>query len=217
MGLKLMFLIFISYSIFGWIIEVILKYKQYKRFINRGFFIGPYCPIYGVGALFMTLLLSDYDKHPIILFLMAILICSTLEYFTSFILEKIYHARWWDYSTKKCNLNGRICLETTIKFGIGGVLMIYIFNPILFKLINSINGITLNLITIILAIVFFTDLIISFAVLVRIKKNDLGVEKDNTEEIRRKSNKIILNSGILRRRLLRAYPTFLSLIKKVKK
>lgn len=216
MSLKLLFLIFISYSILGWVIEVILKYNQFKRFINRGFLIGPYCPIYGVAAVIMTLLLSKYIEYPIHLFFSAVLICSSLEYVTSFILEKIYHARWWDYSNRKFNLNGRICLDTTVKFGILGVIMIYVFNPALLYLINIINNKVLDIIALILAIIFVTDLIISFIVLVEVKKDNL-TEKDNTEEIREKSNKIILNNGLLRRRLFKAYPTFINLIKKYKK
>ena len=138
-SIELYFLLFISYSVFGWVMEVIVKFIQYKRFINRGFLIGPYCPIYGFGALFITLLLNKYIEYPMLLFIVAIIICSILEYMTSLVLEKIYHARWWDYSNKKFNLNGRICVNTMIPFGILGMIMMYVFNPLVFKFYNYLN------------------------------------------------------------------------------
>ena len=91
-------LLFFIYAFLGWIMEVIGKLIQQKKFINRGFLIGPYCPIYGHGAILITILLSRYKANPFILFFMAILICSILEYATSYFMEKIFHARWWDYS-----------------------------------------------------------------------------------------------------------------------
>ena len=106
--IRFYFLLFISYSVIGWIMETILKTIEYKKFVNRGFLIGPYCPIYGCGALLMTFLLQGYAEDPIVLFVFNIIICSILEYSTSYIMEKIFKARWWDYSYTKYNINGRI-------------------------------------------------------------------------------------------------------------
>jgi len=107
-------MLFFIYAILGWIIETTLVSIEKKKFVNRGFLIGPYCPIYGFGGLAITILLKNYTKDPIVLFLMAVIICACLEYFTSYIMEKLFKARWWDYSKKKYNINGRICLETII-------------------------------------------------------------------------------------------------------
>lgn len=207
-SIELYFLLFISYSVFGWVMEVIVKFIQYKRFINRGFLIGPYCPIYGFGALFITLLLNKYIEYPMLLFIVAIIICSILEYMTSLVLEKIYHARWWDYSNKKFNLNGRICVNTMIPFGILGMIMMYVFNPLVFKFYNYLNINTLNIICIIIFSIFLFDLITSLIVLGEIRKDNKALDKDNTEEMRRKVREIILSRGLLHRRLLRAYPNF---------
>ena len=76
--------------------EVICKLIQYKKFVDRGFLIGPYCPIYGVGALLITFFLNKYVQDPVVLFVMAVVVCGILEYLTSYFMEKIYHARWWD-------------------------------------------------------------------------------------------------------------------------
>ena len=141
--------------------EVTCKFIQYKKFINRGFLIGPYCPIYGWGALAITILLKRYMEEPLVLFVMSTLICSIIEYLTSYFMEKKYHARWWDYSNKKFNINGRICLETLIPFGILGVAIMYGTNPILFKLYNQIPQLVINILTVILFIGFIVDNIIS--------------------------------------------------------
>ncbi len=107
-------LLFFLYSFLGWCLEVLCKLVSEKKFVNRGFLIGPYCPIYGYGAILMSVLLQKYLDDPFTLFIMIVLICSVLEYFTSFFLEKIFHTRWWDYTKYRFNINGRICLETMI-------------------------------------------------------------------------------------------------------
>ena len=86
--IRMYFLLFMIYAILGWLMEVTCKLIQYKRFINRGFLIGPYCPIYGYGALLITILLHKYTNDPIVLFIMAIVVCGTLEYLTSYFMEK---------------------------------------------------------------------------------------------------------------------------------
>ena len=145
--IEIYFLLFISYAFLGWCMEVTCKFIQHKKFINRGFLIGPYCPIYGWGALAITILLKRYMEDPLVLFVMSTLICSIIEYLTSYFMEKKYHARWWDYSNKKFNINGRICLETLIPFGILGVAIMYGTNPILFKLYNQIPQLVINILT----------------------------------------------------------------------
>ena len=131
--IKLYFLLFIIYSILGWIMEVINAIFTLKRFVNRGFLIGPYCPIYGCGAVLITVLLGRFKSNPIIFFIMSILLCGTLEYLTSYIMEKFFNLRWWDYSEKKFNIDGRVCLETLLPFGILGIVIMYISNPFFLK------------------------------------------------------------------------------------
>ena len=143
-----LFLLFLVYSFIGWTIEVVGELIKHKKFVNRGFLIGPYCPIYGFGAIAITLNLTRYYNNLLVLFTMAILICGLLEYFTSFIMEKLFHARWWDYSNMKYNINGRICLETLVPFGILGVLIIQVLNPFFIHILNSIP----DFITIVLAV-----------------------------------------------------------------
>ena len=206
--LQIYFLLFITYAFLGWCIEVVLKYIQFKRFINRGFLIGPWLPIYGWGALLITILLQKYNSDPVVLFFLGIVVCSILEYSTSYILEKIFRARWWDYSTKKFNINGRICLDTMIPFGIGGVLINCYINPILFSIYQGMNITVLNVIVLIIIFIFLIDNIVSFNVLSLVRKDNKLLEKDNTEEMSKKVIDKIKNSGFLQRRLLFAYPDF---------
>ena len=97
------------YSVVGWIYESTLCSVRAHKFINRGFLNGPYCPIYGWGAVLDILILGKVQNPVLLFFLGAIVTCS-LEYFTSYIMEKLFHARWWDYSKRKFNINGRVCL-----------------------------------------------------------------------------------------------------------
>lgn len=108
------------------------------------------------------------------------------EYVTSYFMEKIFKARWWDYSTKKFNLNGRICLNTMIPFGLLGLLMIYVINPFLFNLYGSFNKEVLYTITIIIATIFIIDNIVSLVILTSVREDNKLLEKDNTEEMSKK-------------------------------
>ena len=215
--IEIYFLLFISYAFLGWCMEVTCKLIQYKKFINRGFLIGPYCPIYGWGALAITILLKRYMEDPLVLFVMSTLICSIIEYLTSYFMEKKYHARWWDYSNKKFNINGRICLETLIPFGILGVAIMYGTNPILFKLYNQIPQLVMNILTSILFIGFIVDNIISSNIISSINVEGNKLIKDNTEEITEKIKQVLRQKSWLHRRLINAYPGLKDIKVKIKK
>lgn len=215
--IEIYFLLFISYAFLGWCMEVTCKFIQYKKFINRGFLIGPYCPIYGWGALAITILLKRYMEDPLVLFVMSTLICSIIEYLTSYFMEKKYHARWWDYRNKKFNINGRICLETLIPFGILGVAIMYGTNPILFKLYNQIPQLVINILTVILFIGFIVDNIISSNIISSINVEGNKLIKDNTEEITEKIKQVLRQKSWLHRRLINAYPGLKDIKVKIKK
>lgn len=211
------FMLFFIYAILGWIIETTLVSIEKRKFVNRGFLIGPYCPIYGFGGLAITILLKNYTKAPIVLFLMAVIICGTLEYFTSYIMEKIFKARWWDYSARKYNINGRICLETVVPFGILGCLVTYVLNPITFKYLNMLSNSMLNIISAICFTIFITDNIVSYNVISSFTKTvktiNVGKIKDNTEEITKKVREILIGKSFFNKRLMEAYPNLQAKIK----
>ena len=215
---RVYFLLFIIYSVLGWIMEVTCKLIQYKRFINRGFLIGPYCPIYGCGGILITLLLNRYISDPFVLFVMAILLCGTLEYLTSWFMEKAFKARWWDYSQRKFNLNGRVCLGTIIPFGILGLFISYISNPFLLGKIYQIPEIWLNIISGTILVIFIIDNIVSGIVVRFLKKTEVSVSKkeDNTEEIKKQVREILGQKSALHRRLMNAYPKLQAVKIKIK-
>ncbi len=183
------YLLFWLFSIFGWILEVIVCSLYDKKLVNRGFFIGPYCPIYGFGALIM-LLLTPYQNHPFICFFMALVLCSILEYFTSFLMEKLFKIRWWDYSNDAFNINGRVCLRNAIAFGALGVIFTRYLNPFFSNIINMLSNQTIIILSIITLIVTLLDIIISFNAMNSLK-NIINKElvklknKDATSDIKK--------------------------------
>lgn len=216
------FLLFMVYAVAGWIMEVICKSIEAKKFIDRGFMIGPYCPIYGWGAIAITILLHRYTNDWVVLFLMSVITCGVLEYVTSYVMEKLFHARWWDYSRRKYNINGRVCLETLIPFGILGLIIMYVTNPFILNQFAKVPEQTLNIIAIILFVIFSIDGLISLVVVsnvrttsTRLNANNSGT-MDNTEEMTAKVKEVLLGKSVLHRRLIHAYPNLQATLKKKK-
>lgn len=217
MNIEKIFMMFIIYSFIGWIIEVTCKQIESGKFVNRGFLIGPYLPIYGCGGVIITLALNKYYDSPITLFVMAMFICAILEYVTSYILEKLFNARWWDYTKYKFNINGRICLETMIPFGLLGCLIIYILNPIFQKFLSLMNDNTINVLSITLFIIFVSDLLVSVKVMSKFKNITMQFRnKDNTEEITKKVKETLRKDSFLSKRLVDAFPGVKAVIINIK-
>ncbi len=207
MGLTKLFLLFIIYAFLGWVVEMFYNYYEHKKFVNRGFLIGPYCPIYGVGGLTVTFFLTKYQDSIFITFGMSIILFALLEYFTSYLMEKLFKARWWDYSDKKFNINGRICLETLIPFGILGCVAIYVINPLIFSLFSLTNVQVLKVISILIFIVFLIDFSISLKIINSFKDTAVKfLKKDNTEEITKKVKEILISKSIWTKRLIESFP-----------
>lgn len=200
------FYIFIIYSILGWFMEVIIVSTKKRKLTNRGFLIGPWCPIYGFGALFITVLLKKYYEDPLVLFIMSFLLGSILEYVTSYIMEKIFHARWWDYSDHKFNVNGRISLITSLGFGFLGLILVYVFNPFFLKIVMNIPSIVFNIIMIIIGLIFITDIVTSFKIIYNIRKESYINVKDITEITTEEVKKVLKEKSIFNRRLLNSFP-----------
>ena len=210
------FILFIIYSCIGWLMEVIVCSFHEKKLVNRGFLIGPYCPIYGVCSILMILLLNKYLNDPIALFVMATLICSIIEYLTSYLMEKLFHVRWWDYTHMKFNINGRICLSNSILFGALGLLLMYIINPFLKTSILLIPNIVIYVISTVLFIIFSVDVCVSFNVINKFKLTVDNVKKDYTEEISKKVRETLYKKSLLIKRLANAFPN-IHIINKNKK
>lgn len=119
----------VFYGVVGWVYESFICSVDARKWINRGFLNGPYCPIYGFGAVFDILLLG-HIQNPIALFFLGVVVTCSLEYLTSYLMEKLFHTRWWDYSERKFNINGRVCLLGAVVFGLFSVALIKVIHPI---------------------------------------------------------------------------------------
>ena len=209
-----LFILFIIYSMIGWTAEVIMALFVEKKFVNRGFLIGPYCPIYGIGSILIIYFLKKYMASIIVLFVMSTFICMVLEYFTSYILEKIFKARWWDYSKSRFNINGRICLETAIPFGLGSVFIMYVINPFIENILHMIPDNTLNTIGTVLITAFTIDVIVSFITMLKVRDITVGKIMDNTIMMNKRVKEYLTRESALTRRLIESFPDFRMIIKK---
>lgn len=210
------FLYFMIYSFMGWVMEVFVTLWNKKKFVNRGFLIGPYCPIYGCGVIAILLIIGNNTSDVLAVFLKSIFICSVLEYFTSYFMEKIYNVRWWDYSNNKFNINGRVCLETMLPFGFLALGIIYGVHPFVKSLVANISYGWLIALSIIILIIFVIDNIVSTYILFKIKGKITAERKDNTEKIKKYIEKWIQDNTVLYRRVKNAFPKF-EIFKKIKK
>lgn len=213
MNIQKLFLLFLIYSIIGWIIEVVNNFIFNKKWINRGFLIGPYCPIYGAGSILITLFVSN-DNDIISTFLKSMAICSILEYSTSYIMERMFKTRWWDYSKNKYNINGRICLQTMTLFGIGGVLVVKFLSPLFLYDISLFSPLAINIIAIITAIMFVADIIVSYNIINSFKKIPFTIKRDSTDDITAMVRKVISEKSYLYKRLVSSFPKFQSIVRK---
>lgn len=154
--------IFLSMSIFGWLWEVSLHLIKSGVFINRGAMHGPWLPIYGSGAVLILTLLYRFRKKPGLEFASTVVVCGVLEYTTSWVMEIVNDGtKWWDYSGYFLNLNGRICAEGLLVFGIGGLAITYVLAPIIDNLVNKINEKVLMVILSALMLIFGADVVYS--------------------------------------------------------
>lgn len=127
-NLALMFFVF-AFAGFVW--EVIYTAATERVVAKRGMLHGPWVPLYGVGGVLILLLLGRFRANPPLVFFLAMVLCGTVEYFTGVLVERFYGQRWWDYSTKRVNFRGRICLSGTLLFGLTGTAAVCGFGPIL--------------------------------------------------------------------------------------
>ncbi len=131
------------YSALGWLIESIYCSLGERKWINRGFLTGPICPIYGAGAMVMIVILVPLSKlslnytvfektvsfTPLLVCVVGMAVSDLVEFITSYVMEKLFHARWWDYSNKPFNIQGRICLQHTIYWGVFSLIFVYLVHP----------------------------------------------------------------------------------------
>lgn len=221
-SILIQFAVFLIYSFLGWICETLFCSVAARKFINRGFLTGPFCPIYGFGAMIILLLFSGLRDHWLLLFLGSIVGTSGLEYLTSLILEKVFRLSLWDYSQRRWNLHGRICLRNSLLFGIMSVLMVQVIHPHVVGFLLSLPENFLLLGFLVLAVYFIGDTAVTIHALVEITR-EAGArqmeleglaairEQYRTAAQQERRHKHIQRLQKLYRRLAQAFPRMRSL------
>lgn len=181
--------IFITYSFFGWCMEVAFAAFKTKKFTNRGFLNGPVCPIYGFGMVAIILTLTPLQNNILLLFVGAVFVTSLLEYVAGLIMEKFFGTRWWDYSELPFNISGYICLQFSLVWGIGCIVVIKVIHPVILKIIEYIPVRVSQVVLTVFFIYFIVDLVITVTTLLRFNKK-LKILDETSKKMRVLSDEI---------------------------
>ena len=190
--------IFLFYSFIGWLAEVLFILLKEKKFVNRGITNGPFCTLYGLIAVVLSLTLNDID-NTFVVFLSSILYSTIIQYIVGKILSSFNKQVWWDYSTKKYNVDGYICLNYSLLWGLFGTILIRFINPLLLTIFKDFNVYIAGIILYTLMGLFLVDLLTSFITLKKIRKNKI---KTHTASF------MDWIYASVKNRLDKAYPTF---------
>lgn len=182
-------LYFFVYGFLGWCTEVAFAAWKEHRFVNRGFLNGPICPVYGIGVTLVVHFLSPYRSNLIILYITSTILVTALEWLTGFILERVFHNKWWDYSNMPLNLNGYVCLLFSLIWGVACVLIVEFIHPVIHKLLLYIPVIVGVIILIILGIGMFADLYVTASGILKMNKR-LAAMQEIADELHEISDKI---------------------------
>ncbi len=149
--------IFIIYAFLGWCTEVAYAALDTGKFVNRGFLNGPYCPIYGCGIVIVVAVLTPLRGNLLILFAGSMILTTALEYLTGFLLEKIFHDKWWDYSDKPFQIKGYVCLKFSVYWGLACTFVMKLIHPLIYGMVIRIPYVAGMIILGLLMCMFFTD------------------------------------------------------------
>lgn len=180
---------FFVYAFLGWCVEVIFSTIQSSKFINRGFLGGPYCPIYGFGAMSVLFFLTPLKNNLLVFFLCSVLLATVIEFITGFILERNFNKKWWDYTSEKFNIKGYVCLKASIVWGAASMLVVYILQPVVISGINLIPDNIKIVLAIFFTVAFMVDVVITFISLSKVKQK-VRIMQETGDRIRSLSDLI---------------------------
>lgn len=188
-------MMFFIFCFVGWVWEVSLAFISEGMFVNRGTLHGPWLPIYGTGGVIILVLLKKLREKPALEFVAAMVLCGCLEYFSSWYLEMTHDGqRWWDYTGYFLNINGRICAEGLLTFGLGGLAIVYLLAPALDNLLSRIDARKLGIVAAVLLVLYCADQVYSAqhpnvgAGITDYKGSDTSLEAPTPYEIRKRSD-----------------------------
>ncbi|MCI9176248.1 MAG: hypothetical protein HFH49_15205 [Lachnospiraceae bacterium] len=162
--------IFLIYAFLGWCTEVAYAALEVKQFVNRGFLNGPVCPIYGCGVLVVIAFLTPLKKNFVLLFIGSVILTSVIEFVTGFLLEKLFHNQWWDYSDENFNICGYVCLKFSILWGIGCTLVMDVIHPGIYRFVKGIPNDLGAAFLALLVVLFILDLAITVSTILKFNK-----------------------------------------------
>ncbi len=211
------FLLFIAYSTLGWCGEMLYCSIPKGRLCEkRGFLNGLLCPIYGHGALLVLYALDGGFSNPLLTFVFGALLTSVLEYFTSWLMEKLFHMRWWDYSHYRFQINGRVCLLNSTCFGLACVLLCHVVHPWLWSHILSLGSAVIVPLASFICGIYLTDASLSVRSAIQLDtrlerlhtlKAQLAERADErADELRERMRALRDGQDIFERRLLLSHP-----------
>ncbi len=191
-------ILFFIYGFLGWCLEVVYVAITSRAVQNRGFLHGPICPIYGVGMLGVLMALSPIRENLFLLFLGGMFICSSVELLGGWVLDKLFHMRWWDYSERKFNVNGYICLRFSIIWGLGVLAAVNLLHPIVYYLERHLNQVIKEILIVVFLIIFTVDMIVTLKKLIGIRRSlgQLDAIAEGLQDIGDQLKDVMGNSAI---------------------
>ena len=201
------FLYFAIYIFIGWVYESILCSVAGKKLVNRGFLNGPVCPIYGTGAVAVVFVLSPLKDRPVLLFFASAALTTTLEYLTSWAMEKLFHARWWDYSKRFLNIHGRVCLRGFVAFGAMSVLVVRYVHPRVAALTAHLSATATHILASALALLFCADLTLTLITVLGLDKRLRAAREAFREQLEERIPHLRGLHAFQMKRLSRAFPS----------
>lgn len=169
--------IFFIYAVLGWAVEVIYAAFDDKMFVNRGFLGGPLCPIYGLGVLVVSVVLNPLRDNLLLLFAGSVALATALELVVGWVLERFFNQKWWDYSKRRFNFRGYICLSFSLIWGVALTLVIWIVHPFVLSFIRTIPPTWSAWILPLLVTVFIFDVLYTAAALWNLDRKIVVIDK----------------------------------------
>lgn len=198
--------IFLIYSFFGWIIEAMVGTIKNRHFTNRGFSTGPFCPVYGIAAVVMQVTLSELINDPVFLLIGCGIEATIIEWFTGKLLELLNRRKWWDYSDKKLNFDGYVCLQYTLLWAVLGAATVRYGNTFFLFLYEFIPEPVPAVIVWVLTAFLAVDSAVSLAAVFHLRRRDRGKKKGRGKFTSAVYGTALRIVGYVGRRMTRAYP-----------
>lgn len=170
-------LYFFVYGFGGWCTEVAYAAVKEGRFVNRGFLNGPICPIYGLGVGAVVQFLRPFENNLVLLYVTSTILVTVLEGLTGFVLDKIFHNKWWDYSDMKFNIGGYVCLFFSLVWGVACVAIVKLLHPVLHRVLEGLPFVLGVVLIIVFGIGMFADLYVTASTILRFNRRLESMER----------------------------------------